>query len=117
MRLSTATNYCMRIEDAVHYLRSEVMNIIDHNILPTSNLAEVPFELLDAEYLLFEYQKGQNVDDNIIKITDIDIIMLSIVETHNAGTKLNSINIDKDYIMVIKRVMEISQKPFKKDNK
>lgn len=69
----------------------------------------MPYELLEAEYLLFENQNVQDMDDSIIKVTDIDKILFSIIDIHKHSKNFKSLKIDQKYILVIQKVLNMGR--------
>lgn len=108
---SITTQMCsMSIEDAGHYINSEVNNIINTGELTISNLSDVPYELLDAEYLLFENTAESDKDKKVIKVSDVDKILLCIIDKYQNGTDIKAIKIDKAYILLIKQIIDVNKK-------
>ncbi|MBA6415772.1 hypothetical protein H4J50_07060, partial [Colwellia sp. 6M3] len=56
-------------------------------VFKVCELVDIPYEILDAEYLLFEED-----NEKLIKIKDIDKILLSIIETQKKGFNVKHFN-------------------------
>lgn len=108
MKLITSQRCSMSIEDAGHYINSEVNNIIINGELVISTLSSVPYELLDAEYLLFENTTESEKDKNVIKVRDVDKILLCILGKYKNGSDIKEIKIDKEYILLMMQIIDVS---------
>jgi len=105
MGLLAVKECSMSIEDAIHYITSEMTNMIETNTLPTIKLVDLPYHLLDAEYLLFENTTGSN--NNVIKVNDVDKILSSLAAMYKEGINIRTIKIDSANIMFIKQVINV----------
>jgi len=108
MGLLAVKDCSIRIEDAVHYITSEIDNMFETNVLPFSKLTDVPYQLLDAEYLLFENSIKSNEGNDVIKVIDVDKILYSLVVKHKNGMNIKSIKINNAFVLLIKQIINFS---------
>ena len=70
-------------------------------VFKVCELVDIPYKILDAEYLLFEEEDNEK----LIKIKDIDKILLCIIETQKKGFNVKHFNIDKVFIIFINQIL------------
>ena len=94
-------NYYISVNDATHYINAELKNMRNTGVFKVCELVDIPYEILDAEYLLFEEEDNEK----LIKIKDIDKILLCIIETQKKGFNVKHFNIDKVFIIFINQIL------------
>lgn len=101
----TVENSIISIEDAVHYIKAEIDNMVRNNILPKQTLTETPYYLLDAEYLLFEASPGHEKNLETISVSDVDKVMTSFMEIYKKGVDISKIKVNREQLLLLKGLL------------